>query len=158
MKTTILVFLMIIGLSSESFACECNKLIWAEWNKEDVKESMEFNDVIFIAELVSVNKDYYEFKVLEVFKGKLKKNEIIKGFYLTSCSGWPKKQRTGEWIFYGHYEQDENDEKILNYSQCGPTRSLCHPPIYTKEQNIEYWNTELEMLNNKFNKKVNLKL
>ena len=158
MKTTILTFLMIIGFASKSFACECNRLIWAEWNEKDVRESMEFSDVIFTAELVSVKKNYYEFKVLEVFKGNLKENEIIKGYYVTSCSGWPQKQRTGDWIFYGHYEQDGNGEKILNYSQCGPTRSLNHPPIYTKEQNVKYWNAELAMLNKRFNKQVELKL
>lgn len=158
MKTTILTLLMIIGFASESIACECSRLIWAEWNEEDVKESIEFSDLIFTAKLVSVKQDYYEFKVLEVFKGELKKREIIKGYYVTSCSGWPLKQRTDDWIFYGHYEQDENGKKILNYSQCGPTRNLNHPPIYTKQQNIEYWNKELKLLNKKFNKKVELKL
>ena len=158
MKTTVLLCLMIMGFTFESYPCECNRLMWAEWKAEDVKESMEFNDVIFTAELVSVKKDYYEFKVLKVFKGKLKEQEIVKGFHITSCSGWPQKQRTGRWIFYGQYEQDEKGEKVLNYSQCGPTRSLNHPPIYTKEQNANYWKSELEMLNKRFHKNIELKL
>lgn len=157
MKTTILILLTTITFRIEVFACECNRLIWSEWDKEEVKNSMEFNEVIFIGELVSVKKAHYEFKVLNVFKGKLKENDIIKGFYVTSCSGWPSDKRTGEWIFYGFYEQDQNGRKVLNYSQCGPTRSLNYP-IYTKRQNIKNWNTELEMLNEKFNKNVELKL
>jgi hypothetical protein len=158
MKRITLIFLIIIVFTAKSFACICSKMVWAEWNKEDIKSSMESNDIIFIGKLVSVSKDYYEFKVLEVFKGDVKKDEILKGFYITSCSGWPEKQSIGEWIFYGHYAQYETDEKILDYSQCGPTRSLCFPPIYTREQNTKYWNTELEMLNKKYGKSVNLKL
>ena len=43
------------------------------------------------------------------------------------------KDRTGDWIFYGVYEQAGNGVNILNYSKCGPTRSLDQAPIFTIE-------------------------
>ncbi len=156
MKKLILI-LIFFSFGIESFACECHKILWAKWNKNDVKKTIKSADVIFIGKLVSSTEDYYQFKVFETFKGTIKNGEIIEGYYPTSCSGRPYHKLKGFWVFYGYYEKMD-DEKILNYSSCGPTRSLNYPIKFTKKQNESYWEQELELLNTEFRRNVKLEL
>ena len=141
----------------KSYDCDCSELLWAEWSKSSIKHSINNNDLIIIGELISSTTKSYKFKVIEVFKGKIKKGEIIEGFYPNSCSGRPHPKRTGKWIFYGNYEEYEN-EQILDFNTCGPTRSLEYPSMFSKELNKHYWEQELQLLNIEFKKTVKLEL
>ncbi|MGY6648314.1 hypothetical protein [Wenyingzhuangia sp. IMCC45574] len=151
MKKLLQIFFLIFVFNS--YACECEKILWAEWSEEGIKESIINNKIIIIGELISSNEKSYKLKVIESFKGGLKKGEILEGSYLNTCSGRPHPKRTGKWIFYGFYGKNENTE-ILNYSSCGPTRSLNYTTFYSKEDHIRNWKKELKILNSIFNKKV----
>lgn len=158
MKIKLLIFLTTLTFTFQSFSCDCDTLFWMERHKEEVTKQMESSDLIFLGELVSSSREKYEFKVLEVFKGNVKRNDIIEGGYYDSCSGRPHNRFTGKWIIYSQYSSEESKEETIDYSVCGSTRSLEHLIHLTKEQNTLYWNNELNMLNNRFGKKVVLEL
>ncbi len=157
MKKSFYLLIVLSCFGLKSYACECSKMLWAEWSENGIKNSINNNGLIVIGELISSTTEGYKFKVIEVFKGTIKKNQIIEGAYPTSCSGRPHPKRTGKWIFYGNYEEYEN-EQILDFNTCGPTRSLEYPSIFSKEQNKNYWKQELQLLNIEFKKTVKFEI
>ena len=155
MKKQLLILFLSIGFYSN--ACDCSKMLTAEWTKNGIIESISNSEVIIIGKLISSTEKSYKLKIVEVFKGKLKKGEILEGFYPSSCSGRPHPKKTGHWIFYGFYEKFEN-EKILNYSSCGPTRSLEYLTIYSKKEHKKFWMEELKILNKRLNKSIEFEM
>jgi len=148
-----MLIILLIGFISNSFACDCYKLNWANWDEQAVVDNINQSELIFIGNLISSTTESYKFKVIEVFKGEIKKGDIIDGFYPTSCSGRPHPKRNKEWIFYGFYINFEGDY-ILNFSTCGLTRSLRYPVIYKPEEHIQQWHKELAILNKMSKKNI----
>ncbi len=147
MKETITI-IFLISFSFTSFACKCPKF-WNTWNEQKAIRAIESSDIIFIGNLKAVTDDCYEFEVINAFKGAIKKGDLVDGYYLTSCSGRP--HGNGKWIFYGKHYPTSNDNLVLHYSQCSPTRDLIG---MSKKENREYWESELKLLNSCFDTNI----
>ncbi|MBW1296403.1 hypothetical protein [Aquimarina litoralis] len=125
----------------------CTKF-WNEWNEQQTSQIIESSDIIFIGKLMASSNDCYEFEVIDVFKGSVNIGATLEGYYLTSCSGLPNVK--GKWIFYGNYRL-RNDNRVLNYSQCSPTRNLSR---ISRKRKQEYLDKELKLLNTCFDKNI----
>jgi len=122
---------------------------WTKWNENKAIKYINDTDIIFTGNLITFTDDCYEFKVIKVYKGEAKKNDIIDGYYKTSCSGYPNIK--GKWIFYGNYDDTNNDGNlILDYHQCGPTKNIDfdnNPKNRFQKARKKYWTDELNLLN-----------
>ncbi|PHR13246.1 MAG: hypothetical protein COA40_07085 [Aequorivita sp.] len=145
----ILACILFIVFVHDASACIC-ELIWNEWDEQQTIEVINYSDVIFIGELKALTDDCYEFEIINVFNGNVRKGEIVTGYYVTSCSDMPYAK--GKYLIYGNYHRIDG-KTLLDYSQCTPSRKISD--IQTK-QDSEYFKKELELLNECFDKKVTL--
>ncbi len=107
-------FFILILFTVNSYCCDC-KII----SKVD-----QFNnsDFVFLGKITTVRADYFEVKVIEVFKGKIK--STIKSF-INNCLIYPTEGEV--WLLY----VKSNDGNEFDISQCGNSRSFNKPHIYT---------------------------
>jgi len=145
----ILVIISFLAFSPKVFACMC-EVFWNQWNEQQTINTINYSDVIFIGELKTLADDCYEFEIINVFNGNVKKGEIVTGYYITSCSDMPYAK--GKYLIYGEYNKIDG-KTLLDYSQCTPSRKISD--IKTKQES-EYLKRELELLNECFDKKVTL--
>ncbi|WP_203296788.1 hypothetical protein [Luteirhabdus pelagi] len=139
-----------IAFIQNSSACIC-ELFWNDWNEQQMIDVINYSDVIFIGELKARADDCYEFEIIEIFNGSLKKGEIVTGYYVTSCSDMP--YRNGEYLIYGDYKIIDY-EIFLDYSLCSPSRNISD---LETEQEIDYLTKELKFLNECFDKEITTK-
>ena len=112
-------------LSNSSFACDCS---FINDLKKSQEQSLEFFELVFIAEVVSVDtkndsnhyNDEYQVVVKETFKGDIKVNQILNGKVSSSCSVLPEK---GLWLIYTMVDANG----IIEFSSCGISRSFTKP-------------------------------
>ncbi|WP_435577887.1 hypothetical protein [Gilvibacter sp.] len=147
----ILTIIFLLAYIPKSFACLCLNL-WNEWDESEVREQFSYTDVIFIGELksISLEEKCYEFEIINTFKGDLKKEEIVQGYYMNSCSAMPTLN--GKYLIYGSY-YNLDGKMILEYGQCSSSKWI--EKIHTQELAI-YFEKELEFLNRHFDTNVEL--
>lgn len=125
-------------------------VFWNQWNEQQTINMINNRDLIFIGELKTLTDDCYDFEIISVFNGNLKKGGVVTGYYLTSCSNMPYSK--GRYLIYGDYNKI-NGKTLFDYSQCSPSRKISN--LKTKQES-EYLKKELELLNKFFDKKVTL--
>ena len=113
--TTIFLFLIV----TETYSCVCGPTIELNEIRNTEYSSAE---LIFIGEIISISADKKEFKieVKEVFKGAIKKSQVLNGQNNIYCE--PYVENIGEWLIYG---KKENGKLKINI--CGLSRSLKKP-------------------------------
>jgi len=150
-KNNVIILVILLMTFNISYGCICG-LFWRKWDEKKAEDFINYTDIIFIGELVTYADDCYEFKVIKPYKGNIKKDDIIDGYYKSTCSGYPEKK--GKWIFYGQYDDlNENGNSLLDYSQCGPTKNIDFKHDDTnllKDLEQKYWIQELKLLNRIF--------
>jgi hypothetical protein len=101
-----------------SYACDCKSF---ETIKEKQDYEYENSNIIFIGEVLEINKVNHTFKVkiIELFKGT-EKAQIINGKFDIQCG--PYINSGGKWLIYGNII-----DKTLEVTPCGLTRSFINP-------------------------------
>ena len=114
-----LIILIYFIATLTSFACTCAPQIKLDsQRKEEIKKSKVI--IIGIVSKINLNKQKFELKVREVFKGNLRVDQVIIGQSIFSCV--PFVDKNGEWLIYGNFENG-----MLTINTCGLSRSLNHP-------------------------------
>ena len=106
-----------ISIKGYSF-CFCPPLPLKKLQQYELKES----ELIFVGEITDFNKktQSYKVKIEELFRGELKKGDIIIGENLRYCT--PHITRNGKWIIYGKIING-----VLKMNECGISRSFKNP-------------------------------
>lgn len=119
-------FVLLLLLSFPGIFCDCDKIDnLAEAQKIEFSNS----DLVFVGEVIDSDNfnGTYKFKVIELFKGKVKEG-IIKGTSFSSCGLLPQKE-DGLWLFY----TNELEVGSINIFDCGLSRSFRFPFIFSDE-------------------------
>ncbi|MGB3780321.1 MAG: hypothetical protein WA960_18300 [Tunicatimonas sp.] len=95
-----------------AIACDCKE---NDGLKQEQKASFEQHDLIFIGNVIAINLDgSYQFKIIELFKGRMKDSTISGGTTTDYCSLFPHE--TGEmWLVY----TDKYQDGTINIPSCG---------------------------------------
>jgi len=119
MKILSFIFILSIMPVISSITCICPPI-----EKLEITQIKEYNssEVVIIGNVNFVSENSKEFKlsVVEVFKGDLKENDIIKGVNFLSCE--PTVNTIGKWLLYGKLQSG-----ILEINSCGLSRSFDNP-------------------------------
>jgi len=118
MKKTLLLIILFLGTFS-GWACLCPP----PGRLDDARQiEIQSSDIIVIADVLEINKTDHTFKVrvIEVFKGKTKKGEIMIIKNWRFCE--PNVDKNGKWLIYSSIIDGS-----LYVNDCGLTRSFRHP-------------------------------
>ena len=114
-----LILLIYFVATLTSFACTCAAPVKLDSQRtEEIKKSKVI--ITGIVSKLDRNKQKFELKVTEIFKGNLKIDQDLIGQAIFSCV--PFVDKNGEWLIYGNYENGK-----LKINTCGLSRSLIHP-------------------------------
>jgi hypothetical protein len=147
-KKYFLFFYLLLFNLGNIFACDCTPKL----DKVNREESYKYSRLVFLGEFRKENLDAnsYSFEVLEVFKGDIRKSQIIRGRQHSSCSR--SSFVDGLWLVYATVE----DDSLIDISICGASRGInmpfISPPILPKQQKneLDSLNGELSIMSQKY--------
>jgi len=134
----IILFLFLIVIYKQTFACDCIK--------DKAEEGYQQSDIVFIGKIKNENsKDSkYEFQILELLKGDYKHSQI-KGATQSNCS--LNNFDKGLWLIYARFEKDST----IDVSICSASRSFYYPffapPMMWENNKTDSLEREVSFLN-----------